>query len=234
MDITSLFLTEPLLLVRWGARELGHVDPSALTTREHRQATILLGGRSWGVDDVDWRRRVAWVTPSEDAGRSSWRGAGTALSPTVCGAMRSVLLDEAESARLTARAAGKLLRRTRASRRGRDGRTLLARDVGRNHERWWTFAGGRANAALATGLESDGLSTYGLDDLSIGLHGPVGHDRLVAAVKSMQGRMPVAEPEAGQIEGLKFGECLPRTWRSQSFAPARLTLPAFWRHWPNR
>ena len=51
MDVTSLFLTEPLLLVRWGTRDLGHVDPSALLTRDKRPATILLGGRAWHVED---------------------------------------------------------------------------------------------------------------------------------------------------------------------------------------
>jgi ATP-dependent Lhr-like helicase len=209
MDVTSLFLTEPLLLVRWGGRELGHVDPSALTTRDHRQPTLLLGGRAWAVDDIDWGRRVVWVTPSDDAGRSSWRGAGAALSAIVCRSMRTVLVSDDAAPELTARAVSKL-RELRETFTGmRDGRTLLERDVQRNRERWWTFAGGRANAALAAGLQADGLSSLGLDDLSIGLHGPVGYDRLVAAVDAMREHQPSAEPDRGQLDALKFAECLP-------------------------
>lgn len=209
MDVTSLFLTEPLLLVRWGQRELGHVDPSALTTRDHRRPTILLGGRAWGVEDIDWSRRVAWVTPSDDAGRSRWRGAGAALSADVCRSMRTVLVSEDESTGLTVRAEAKLAELRETFIGVRDGRTLLERDVQRDRGRWWTFAGGRANAALAAGLEAAGLPTYGLDDVSIGLHGPVGYDRLVAAVDSMREQPPVAEPDPGQLDALKFAECLP-------------------------
>ena len=43
MDVTSLFLTEPLPAVRWGQRDLGYVDPSSLAAREDTRAPILLG-----------------------------------------------------------------------------------------------------------------------------------------------------------------------------------------------
>ena len=79
MDVTSLFLTEPLLAVRWGQRDLGYVDPSSLAAREDTRATILLGGRAWGVRDVDWNRRVVWVEPVDEPGKSRWSGAGRAL-----------------------------------------------------------------------------------------------------------------------------------------------------------
>ena len=39
MDVTSLFLTEPLLAVRWGQRQLGSVDPSSLASRDDGRAT---------------------------------------------------------------------------------------------------------------------------------------------------------------------------------------------------
>ncbi|MGI8659915.1 MAG: DEAD/DEAH box helicase [Thermoleophilaceae bacterium] len=209
MDVTSLFLTEALLLVRWGARELGHVDPSVLTTRDQQRPTILLGGRAWGLEDVDWRRRIAWVVPSDDPGRASWRGAGAALSAEVCRSMRSVLVADVEPSRATRRAAIKLgeLRETFTG--VVDGRTLLERDGGRDRERWWTFAGGRANAALAAGLRAAGVVSFGVDDLSIGLRGPVEYERLLAALAAMRTEEPVAEPDPRQLEALKFADCLP-------------------------
>ena len=209
MDVTSLFLTEPLLLVRWGVRELGHVDPSALTTRDHRQPTLLLGGRAWAVEDIDWSRRVVWVTPSDDAGRSSWRGAGAALSATVCRSMRTVLVSDDAVPELTVRAVSKLGELREIFNGVQDGCTLLERDVQRDRERWWTFAGGCANAALAAGLQAAGLAPFGLDDLSIGMRGPVGYDRLVAVVNAMHDQPPLAEPDPRQLDTLKFAACLP-------------------------
>ena len=94
MDVTSLFLTEPLLAVRWGQRDLGYVDPSSLAAREDTRATILLGGRAWGVRDVDWNRRVVWVEPVDEPGKSRWSGAGRALSWEVCQAIRAVLCGD--------------------------------------------------------------------------------------------------------------------------------------------
>ena len=94
MDVTSLFLTEPLLAVRWGQRDLGSVDPSSLASRDDARPTILLGGRAWGVRDVDWNRRVVWVEPVDEPGRSRWAGSGAALSIEVCHAIRSVLCGD--------------------------------------------------------------------------------------------------------------------------------------------
>src|SRR4051812_19737845 len=95
MDVTSLFLTEPLVAVRWGQRDLGSVDPSSLATREDARATILLGGRAWGVRDVDWNRKVVWVEPVDEPGRSRWAGSGGALSWNLCQAIRQVICGDA-------------------------------------------------------------------------------------------------------------------------------------------
>lgn len=54
MDVTSMFLSEPLLAVRWGRKELGFVDPSSLWQRhsspggEHERPVLQLGGRRLG------------------------------------------------------------------------------------------------------------------------------------------------------------------------------------------
>lgn len=209
MEVTSLFLTDPLLLARWGARELGHIDPSALSSKDDRKPTILLGGRAWALEDVDWRRRIAWVVPSKDPGRSRWRGAGVALSAQVCRSMRSVLVEGADARHLSARASTRLVQLREEFAGVREGRTLFERGGSDDRERWWTFAGGRANAALAAGLERDGIHTFGLDDLSIGIRDPVGYERLRAACDAMAADLPVAEPDPRALEGLKFSECLP-------------------------
>ena len=179
MDVTSLFLTEPLLAVRWGQRDLGSVDPSSLASRDDARATILLGGRAWGVRDVDWNRRVVWVEPVDEAGKSRWAGSGSALSWNVCQAIRGVLCGHGRlDDHLTSRAAGKLAEVRDEYSWAQDGRTTLVRDSTRSRSRWWTFAGARANRALAHSLEEGGVATMAVDDLSIGVRALVSLDEL--------------------------------------------------------
>ena len=83
MDVTSLFLTEPLLAVRWGQRDLGRSTrprwpPGTAPARRSCSA-----GAPGAFGDVDWDRRVVWVEPVDEPGRSRWAGAGRALSAGV-------------------------------------------------------------------------------------------------------------------------------------------------------
>ena len=170
MDVTSLFLTEPLLAVRWGQRQLGSVDPSSLASRDDGRATILLGGHAWGVRDVDWDRRLVWVEPADEPGRSRWNGGGAALSIDVCHAIRDVLVEPADLAdATTARASAKLEELRGEHTWARASRTTLVRDDERNRSRWWTFGGGRANRAIAAALDAAAVPTMSVDDLGIGL-----------------------------------------------------------------
>lgn len=209
MDVMSLFLTEPLLAVRFGTRDLGQLDPSAVLTRDERPATVLLGGRSWDVQDIDWARRIAWVAPSEATGRSRWAGSGAALSATVCRAMRTVLARDEVPDIVSSRGAAKLAAMREEFAGVREGRTLLVRDTERNRSRWWTFAGGRANAALGAGLDEHGIRVAGLDDLSISFAGRFGYEALVEAQAAMAAAPPQAPADRRELEGLKFSECLP-------------------------
>jgi ATP-dependent Lhr-like helicase len=210
MDVTSLFLTEPLLVVHWGVRELGRVHPSALAHRDGRHATILLGGRAWDVEGIDWRRQRAWVKPSEHPGRSRWAGSGAALSTAVAHAIRSVLASADEPAGLSGRAIEQLADSRSAFVGVKEGRTMLVREPDRNRERWWTFAGGKANAALAMGLKEHGASIIATDDLAIALEGTLGLRRLTEIIALMGVTPPRAPADVRALDGLKFGDCLPK------------------------
>lgn len=210
MDVTSLFLTEPLLAVRWGQRALGSVDPSSLASRDDARATILLGGRAWGVRDVDWNRRVVWVEPVDEPGRSRWAGTGAALSIEVCRSIRSVLcggdrLDE----HMTRRAAAKLDEVRGEHDWAREGRTTLVRDTTRSRSRWWTFAGARANRAIAARLDAAGTATLAVDDLGIGLRSSPPLDELVAVVDAIDRAELWAPVDKRRLDTVKFGSCVP-------------------------
>ena len=210
MDVTSLFLTEPLLAVRWGQRDLGYVDPSSLAAREDTRATILLGGRAWGVRDVDWNRRVVWVEPVDEPGKSRWSGAGRALSWEVCQAIRAVICgDDRLASHLSSRATTKLAELHDEYDWARADGTTLFRDTIRSRSRWWTFGGARANRALAHALDTAGVATMAVDDLSIGLRGTATLDAIRAITDATDPaalRMPV---EPRRLDAIKFASCVP-------------------------
>lgn len=210
MDVTSLFLSEPLLAVRWGQKDLGSIDPSSLASRDNGRPTILLGGRAWGVRDVDWSRRIVWVEPVDEPGRSRWAGAGAALSLEVCHAIREVLGDPADiEGALSARARSKLAElRADEYAWAKDGWTTLVRDTRRSRSRWWTFAGGRANAALAAQLDNAGLATISVDDLGIGLRSSLALAALHQALVGIDAGVS-APVDRRRIDGVKFAACLP-------------------------
>jgi len=210
MDVTSLFLTEPLLAVRWGQRDLGSVDPSSLACRDDARATILLGGRAWGVRDVDWNRRVVWVEPADEPGRSRWAGAGSALSWEVCQAMRAVLCgDDRLPRHQSNRAATKMAELQQEHEWARDDGTTLFRDAGRSRLRWWTFGGARANQALAHVLDKAGLATMAVDDLSIGLRSTVTLDALTSIAETTDPHTLRTPVEPRRLDAIKFASCVP-------------------------
>ena len=210
MDVTSLFLTEPLLAVRWGQRDLGSVDPSSLASRDDARATILLGGRAWGVRDVDWNRRVVWVEPADEPGRSRWAGAGGALSWNVCQAIRAVLCgDDRLAPHLSNRAATKIVQLREEYEWAREDGTTLSRDSVRSRSRWWTFGGARANQAVAHALDEAGVATMAVDDLSIGLRGTATLDSLTAITDAVDPAVLRTPVESRRLDAIKFASCVP-------------------------
>ena len=61
MELTSVFTSPPSFVVRHGANELGHLDPTALLTNDRSYATVLLAGRSWKITSIDPPRPTATI-----------------------------------------------------------------------------------------------------------------------------------------------------------------------------
>jgi len=224
MELTSVFTSPPAFVVRHGANELGHLDPTALLTNDRAYATILLAGRSWKITSIDWKRRFAWVEPSDQHGRSRWFGAGRALSPELCDAMREVAAGtDPAGVTLSTRAAAGL-----ADVRGefpfaRSGRTSVMIDDTR--ARWWTWAGQRANASLSDAL-GDLAASRG-DDLSIGLEPSRASTLAVRDQLSSlhPDTLPTPSVAAEFADNMKFSDCLPPTLALE-VARQRLIDPA--------
>jgi hypothetical protein len=82
------------------------------------------------------------------------------------------------------------------------------RDAKRAKSRRWTFAGARANAALAFALDGAGIATTGVDDLGIGFRAQVALDALVAELDGFDQalRAPV---DRRRVAAVKFASCVP-------------------------
>ncbi len=207
LELVSAFTTPLLLQVRYGRLGLGEVDPLSVEARGGETKTIPLGGRSWRVLEIDWPRRLVSVEPSPGSGRSRWFGSSRAMHAALCRAIERVLVLGAPEVALSSRASARLtaLREAFAF---CDGASLPIVRYGDSELRLWTFAGGRANAALAAGLAGVGFVAEAADNFSVRVAG----DDPAALARAIDGLdvagLPVTVP-ARALAKLKFSECLP-------------------------
>lgn len=219
MEVMSVFTSEPQVTVLNGRIEIGTVDPMALLTKVQGPRRLALAGRSWTVTSVDWNRRKAYVEPAEGAGLARWLGSSAPLPSRLVDAMRRVLLGaRPEGVGFTARATSRLsgLADELGNRVSETG-TVLLHEAGTT--RWWTWAGGRANAVLHAALEgvSSGLldpdATVTNDHIALQPNSTAGELRAALALATerfgtdLRGIEPTITKRA--IQDLKFGDLLP-------------------------
>lgn len=202
MELLSTFIADLELRVVAGIREIGFVSPLAIPApkdREHRP--LVLAGRGWLVQYVDWERFTIWVEEIPTKGDVKWPSGAVTQSFEVCRAKREVLLGAVPDVELSKRvpAAMERLREERSTEVDDDG--LVLRPRGARGARLWTWAGLRANATLLAGL---GLDASGVENESVVLpEGITAED--VKAVDA--DAVPCADEEA--VSGLKFSAALP-------------------------
>lgn len=209
MDMTSVFTAPPQFTVLEGRREIGRTDPMLLTERIEGPRLLLLGGRSWRVTWIDWKRRRCFVEPADSGGRAKW------FSPGVSGgsfalsrAARDVLLGADPPVTLTRRAQHAIAE-LRDDREGsvHSGGTVIGRrgvDL-----RWWTWAGYRANATLAATLSGLADEKQSFDDFSIRLRTDVTRDMWRTSTADVTQRLCLPEIDERALAGLKFSAALP-------------------------
>jgi ATP-dependent Lhr-like helicase len=161
LDLFSVFTSPPEFAVLYGKQELGYVHESTfLARRDEGILVLLLAGRSWRLTHIDWRRRKALVEPFEEGGRSRWCGEGQPLAFVLCQAIKAIIAGDGEQPQWSRRA-----RQYMAEERleypwaTSDGSAMVFRH--KEEATWWTFAGGRANACLASGISRSLARTDG-------------------------------------------------------------------------
>jgi ATP-dependent helicase Lhr and Lhr-like helicase len=144
------------------------VDAGAALARDDRPAVLLLAGRPWVVSHIDWPARIAYVQPTMDEGKSRWLGSGQPLHFRLCQAVAEVLAGGGEELGLSKRATTKLQEIRRDYTWLEPGTTAVVQSP-EGRLAWWTFAGLRANAALAAGLRERGVTVGRVDNYAIAL-----------------------------------------------------------------
>jgi len=207
LDLVSSFTTPTMLLAQFGVQELGYVDPISVRSREG-SAVVSLGGHSWRVQSVDWKRRVVWVEPSADVGKSRWFGSSRAMSGKLASAIKESLLEPVIGCTASKRTKARLEKLAQDFAFLSGGATDVVVRRGASLS-WWTFAGGAANAVLASAIRQhgSGLATTA-DDLAVFM--PAAAEVLLPRVsEALAGWRPPETLVQEHGEDLKFSSCLP-------------------------
>jgi ATP-dependent helicase Lhr and Lhr-like helicase len=209
MGMTAVFTAPPQFTVLAGRQEIGRADPALLTEKVQGPRLLLLGGRSWKVTWTDWKRRRCYVEPAEGGGKARWLTPGiSGASFELSRAARQVLLGMDPPVALTQRAKRVLAEvRDEHLPTVHPGGTVITR-VGTDL-RWWTWAGYRANATLATTLSSLTDEVQRLDDASIRLRSDLTPDMWKAGTADAANRLCLPSVDERALAGLKFSEALP-------------------------
>jgi ATP-dependent helicase Lhr and Lhr-like helicase len=205
MDLLSSFNAEKELRVVAGNKEIGFLSPLALPREGAEKLDskpILMNGRAWHVERVDWERFEVWVSPVAHKGDVRWHSDAIALSFEMMRAQRDVLLGETPAVELSRRAVDRLelVREARAQQVSGDG--LVVEQSGPDRY-LWTWAGLRANETLRAALGGVEGPSYNEVMVLLG----AGSTDLSREV-SLQGVAPHVEPSL--VENLKFSVALPR------------------------
>lgn len=186
------------------------MDELTFLGKQEDGRVLLLGGRAWHVTHIDWQRKVAHVEVSQDRGRTRWKGQGQGLSFRLCQAIKRVLAEDEIRPCWSQRARSQM-----EGVRGKfpwvtaEGTTVVSDD---GQVSWWTFAGQKANAALAPAIADVTHVATTSDSLTIEFEQVVPLEAVQRAVEELQPRdpatlLPNVSPAA--LDGMKFSDCLP-------------------------
>jgi ATP-dependent Lhr-like helicase len=210
MGMTAVFTAPPEFTVLAGRTELGRIDPALLTEEVAGPRRLLLAGQSWQVTYIDWTRRRCFVEPADGGGKARWTGLGLAgLSFALTRAMRDVLLGEDPAVRLTRRAQQQLteLREQEGHTADRSG-TVVTR-VPSGDVRWWTWAGFRTNATLASTLGSLADPVQDYRDPYLRLRRDITRQEWLQSTGDLAEHLSLPEVSPKALVGLKFNSALP-------------------------
>lgn len=204
MDLLSSFIADLEIRVLEGTKEIGSVAPIALPKDvADGLRPLLLNGRAWRVDDVEWEKRRAHVRAHPEKGKVRWSSDSIAEPSELVSARRDVLLGEDPPVTLSARAVRQLehLRDLRTDDVDADGLVLHRGTKGAT---LWGFGGLRAHGTLIAALGETAVEAIADNEM---IRFPDGITVAELRAADVEAALPAVPPEA--VEGLKFSAALP-------------------------
>ena len=211
LELFSVFLSPPLFSILHGRQELGFVDELTFLGKKDGPRILLLGGRAWLVNHIDWQRRLAYVEPTDATGKSRWKGWIRGLDFPLCQSIKRLLISKDGHERWSRRATEQIdeIRHEFAWLESDSTVVLIGR---RGEPEWWTFGGTRANATLGGALAAATQSRVEHDALTLTFEPRLSLDDIQRAIQTVRSQdaaplRPLVNEDA--IAGLKFSKCLP-------------------------
>ena len=217
LELFSVFMSPPLFSVLHGRQELGYVDEMTFLGKHDGPRVLLLGGRAWRVNHIDWKRRVAYVEATDATGRSRWKGEGQGLDFRLSQSIKRTLATDDTSERWSRRATEHIEEvRQEFPWLNVDSSVVVLGDAGQSE--WWTFGGNRANATLSRQLANETRTKVTHDSFTLTFESAVKLQDVEQAIEAIR-QYDVAEMrpsvDEAAIQGLKFSECLPMDFATE-------------------
>ena len=158
-----------------------------------------------------WLKRITYVLPTEERGKSQWLSTQYGLPFVLCRGIHDLLASEAVSKRWSSRATEKIaaLRLENDFLREAQDAVVVTRQA--NEIRWFTFAGNMLNLSLADAIRQIGYENISVSDFWIRVNETTDNERVFSNLDRLS---PEAVRSAFRIpedflNQLKFNECLP-------------------------
>jgi ATP-dependent Lhr-like helicase len=211
MELFSVFMSPPLFSILHGRQELGFVDQMTFMSKQDGPRVLLLGGRGWKVNHIDWSRKKAYVEPTDVKGRTRWSGASQGLSFALCQSIKRLLAAEVTQPFWSTRAT-EYLTEIRQEHPWLDDDSSVVIQAGDGGVEWWTFGGSNANAGIANQMTAELGREVGFDSFFLQLPPDLKLQDAENAIEELRTRpvgdiVPTIDEDV--ISALKFSECLP-------------------------
>lgn len=213
LELFSVFMAPPQFTVLHGRQEIGFVDPLSFLGKSDGPRVLLLAGRAWRVNHIDWGRRRAFVEATDSKGRTRWMGDSQAFSFELCQSIKKVLASDAEKPEWSNRTIASI-EEIRHEYAWLDQVSTVCLPGSTGAFEWWTFGGRRANATLAAVLAEELGLPATATNFMIKFDSSVQLDALNEAIEAVSNQdaalmRPIVDERA--LAGLKFVDCLEQT-----------------------
>ena len=230
----AVFEASALLQVFWGPREVGTVDAFFLQSLP-AASCFVLGGRSWQIERVDWKKSRCEVTPAPEGRHLNWMGPPRLLARTLCEELRSTLLDDVEDPWWTKRAKEAMRTERMANSFLADERMPLVEGAGEIV--WHTFLGGKANNLLGKLLAERLGDQVIAGNFAIKMRGEAAQSisAVREVIRALKTPLAITKRDAERFAAgcsreplSKFQPCLPEELELRFLAKRLLEIPS----WP--